>query len=186
MAARSVSRHPAKARSNALGRRRRWTGAFAIAALVVLGLPLAGAQQAATPQPAPPRAQQESNTSMTIQLKIDGQTVLATLDDNATTRDFLSLLPLTLTLRDYNRTEKVSDLPRRLSTEGAPAGIDPAIGDITYYAPWGNLALFYRDFGYASGLVRLGRIETGVDILSGPGPFTVTIDRVETPRKDTP
>jgi hypothetical protein len=116
---------------------------------------------------------------MKIQLTIEGRKVLATLDDNATARDFLALLPLTLTLTDYNRTENVSDLPRRLSTEGAPDGIDPAIGDITYYAPWGNLALFYRDFGYAPGLVRLGRIETGIDVLSKPGPLTVTIDRAE-------
>jgi hypothetical protein len=32
------------------------------------------------------------------------------------------------------------------------------VGDITYYAPWGNLAIFYRDFGYSPGLVRLGHI----------------------------
>lgn len=25
---------------------------------------------------------------------------------------------------------------------------------ITYYAPWGNLAIFYRDFGYSAGLVN--------------------------------
>jgi hypothetical protein len=43
--------------------------------------------------------------------------------------------PLTLTLEDYASIEKISDLPERLSTEDAPAGIDPAVGDITYYAP---------------------------------------------------
>lgn len=32
--------------------------------------------------------------------------VTATLDDNATSRDFISLLPLTLTLEDYNGTER--------------------------------------------------------------------------------
>lgn len=116
---------------------------------------------------------------MTIRLTIEGREVLATLDDNATARDFASLLPMTLTLTDYNRTEKVSDLPRRLSIEGAPDGIDPAVGDIAYYAPWGNLALFYEDFGYASGLVRLGRIGSGIEVLSQPGPLTVTIERVE-------
>lgn len=47
-------------------------------------------------------------------------------------------------------------LPARLSTAGAPEGIGPAVGDIAYYAPWGNLVLFYRDFGYSKGL---GRVE---------------------------
>lgn len=86
--------------------------------------------------------------------------------DNATSRDFISLLPLSLTLSDYAGTEKVSDLPRRLSTEGAPSGSDPSVGDIALYAPWGNLAIFYKDFGYARGLIVLGRIDTGGENLS--------------------
>lgn len=96
-----------------------------------------------------------------------GETVLtATMLDNATARDFVALLPTTLTLRDYAGTEKVSDLPWKLSTKGAPAGIDPSVGDITLYAPWGNLAIFYRDFGYASGLILLGKVDEGTDRLS--------------------
>lgn len=78
---------------------------------------------------------------MQTQIAFEHEVLTATLVDNATTRDFVSLLPLTLTLRDYAGTEKVSDLPSRLSTDGAPPGIDPTVGDITYYAPWGNLAI---------------------------------------------
>jgi hypothetical protein len=114
-----------------------------------------------------------------IRMTIEGKVITATLDDNASARDFLSLLPMTVTLNDYNRIEKVSDLPGRLSTEGAPAGIDPSVGDITYYAPWGNLAVFYQDFGYAQGLVRLGRIESGIEILRQPGALRATIERAE-------
>jgi hypothetical protein len=91
----------------------------------------------------------------------------ATMLDNETTRDFISLLPLTLPLTDYAGTEKTSDLPAQLSTSDAPAGTDPQIGDITYYAPWGNLAIFYNDFGYSQGLVKLGHIDSGIDELAG-------------------
>lgn len=112
-----------------------------------------------------------------IEIILDGATVTATIEDSAAAEDFLSLLPLTLVLEDYHNTEKISDLPRRLSTEGAPAGIDPEVGDITYYAPWGNLAIFYRDFGYAKGLVRLGRITSGIDQLTRRDTFSVTIQR---------
>lgn len=108
-----------------------------------------------------------------------GKQLLATMSDNAAARDFLSLLPLTLTLDDYNKTEKVSDLPKRLSTQGTPNGFDPDVGDITYYAPWGNLAIFYQDFGYASGLVHLGKIDAGVEILQHKGPLKVTIEAVK-------
>jgi hypothetical protein len=77
-----------------------------------------------------------------------GNTVLtATMLDNETSRDFMSLLPLTVTFKDYAGTEKITYLPRRLSTKGAPAGTNPSVGDIAYYAPWGNVAIFYRDFG---------------------------------------
>ena len=80
-----------------------------------------------------------------------------------------------MTLTDYAGTEKISDLPRRLSTEGAPDGLEPAVGDVTYYAPWGNLAIFHRDPGYAVGLVRLGTIESGLEALRRPGPVEITI-----------
>lgn len=114
-------------------------------------------------------------TTMKIRMTINGRVATATLDDTPVARDFASLLPLTLTLKDYASTEKVSELPRRLSQDGAPAGYKASVGDITYYAPWGNLAIFYRDFRYASGLIRLGRIDSGVDALNQAGPLKTTI-----------
>jgi hypothetical protein len=116
--------------------------------------------------------------TMKIRIDVEGIAVTGTLEDSAAARDFASLLPLGVTLADYAGREKISDLPRRLSTEEAPAGIDPSVGDITYYAPWGNLALFYRDFGYSSGLLKLGVIESGAAALSRPGSVRATIDLV--------
>jgi hypothetical protein len=117
------------------------------------------------------------NAPMKIQLELDGAVLTGTLEDSAAARDFASLLPLSLTLKDYAATEKVADLPRKVSTQGSPAGIDPDVGDIAYYAPWGNLAIFYKDFGYSAGLVKLGRIESGTAALQRPGPLQVTIRR---------
>ncbi len=97
---------------------------------------------------------------------IAGDKVLAgTLANNPTAQDFATLLPLTLTLRDYHRTEKIGDLPRRLATTGAPDGYAPSIGDLTYYAPWGNLALFYIDFNYSYGLISLGQLHDDLKAL---------------------
>ncbi len=94
-----------------------------------------------------------------------GERLVVRLNDSAAARDFASLLPLKLTFKDHASTEKVSDLPRKLTTRGAPAGVDPSVGDFAYYAPWGNLAVYYRDFGYSRGLVSLGQIESGGDLL---------------------
>lgn len=115
---------------------------------------------------------------MKIRLTINGSTTTATLEDNPSVRDFLAMLPMTLTLDDYNATEKIAYLPRKLSTQGAPAGIEPQVGDITYYAPWGNVALFYQDFGYSSGLIRLGHFDAGVDLLKAQGNLKITIEAV--------
>jgi hypothetical protein len=121
--------------------------------------------------------QREEGSDVEIRLRVGGAVLRATMLDSETARDFISLLPLTLTLSDYAQTEKVSDLPRRLSTAGAPEGVDPDVGDIAYYAPWGNLAIYYRDFGYSSGLVKLGSIDSGIQELAAvSGDFSVTIE----------
>lgn len=113
---------------------------------------------------------------MKIRLTFNGRSMTATLDDSPTARDFISLLPLTLTFEDYAKTEKIAYLPRKLSEEGAPAGMDPSIGDITYYAPWGNLALFYRDFGYAKGLIKLGNLDEDTEAFNVTGSVTVSLE----------
>ena len=134
---------------------------------------------ASTASAAEPSQSSSEANAMRIRLTINGQSTTATLEDNPTARDFLSILPLTLTLEDYASTEKIAYPPRKLSTQGAPAGIDPEVGDITYYAPWGNLALFYKDFGFSSGLIRLGRFDNGVDIIQASGKLKVKIEAVD-------
>lgn len=113
-----------------------------------------------------------------VRLTIEDTVLTATLSDSETTRDFISLLPLNLTLEDYADTEKVSDLPKRLSTTDAPSGSKAVAGDIAYYAPWGNLAIFYRDFRYADGLVILGHLNGEIDVLESSKTLKITIDLV--------
>lgn len=113
---------------------------------------------------------------MRIRITANDQSFTAVLEDSETARDLVSLLPIEVTLDDYNRTEKVADLPRRLSTAGAPDGAEPVVGDIAYYAPWGNLAIYYRDFAYSRGLVRLGRLEGDAAGLDAMRPGKVRIE----------
>ncbi len=117
---------------------------------------------------------------MNIRITIGSASMAATLADNSTARDFLSLLPLTVTLRDFSDAEKVSGaLPKRLSEEGAPATDAGAVGDIAYYAPWGNIA-FYRGRGPdAYGVIKIARITSGIEALNQPGQVRVTITRAD-------
>ena len=57
------------------------------------------------------------------------------------------------------------------------AGKPPSVGDLAYYAPWGNLAMFYTDAPYARGLLPLGRIDSSMDVLRAAPASKVTIER---------
>lgn len=115
-----------------------------------------------------------------IKLTVNGNEVFVRLDDNVASREFLEMLPLTLTFEDFNSTEKIATLPEELSTEGLPSGYTPEVGDFSYYAPWGNVSVFYKDFRYSNSLYKLGTIESGTEILGNiNGNFEVTIERVD-------
>lgn len=97
--------------------------------------------------------------TMHIKIDIGGKAFFATLNDSEASRDFASMMPVTLQLKDYAGAEKISDLPSRLSTAGSPNGSSAVKGDLCLYAPWGNLALFYKSQSYAPGLVKLGQLD---------------------------
>lgn len=128
-------------------------------------------------------AQQPAATRDTApRIRITGGAVAltVTLERSAASADLLTLLPLSLAAEDYAGKEKIAYLPRRLNTTGAPAGATPAAGELHYYAPWGNLAMYYEGAPYADGLVRLGRIDPGgVEALRKLGARQVTIERVD-------
>ncbi len=117
---------------------------------------------------------------MKIRLTVDGQVATAALHDNATAREFAALLPLSLTLTDYARIERIADLPQKLSRSSAESTVPVKAGDLAYYAPWGNLAIFVEDGtgNYTGDLMRLGAVETGLPALQRPGPLAVRIERV--------
>ena len=116
---------------------------------------------------------------MKIRMDVEGETVTATLNNTAASRDFAALLPLMLTLETYAEVERIAKLPRKLSLVGAPEGITPEVGEITYYAPWGNLAIFVSGDVYARGLVRLGKVDTGLPALQRTGPLKIKIERIK-------
>lgn len=74
-----------------------------------------------------------------------GDTVLTgRLWDNATARDLIAQLPLTLTFRDFKGVEKTAQLRRKLSMDGVPAGVTRYVvfrrryvmRGTVFYSPW--------------------------------------------------
>lgn len=63
---------------------------------------------------------------------------------------------------------KVAELSQPLTMDGVPAGDDPDINDIGYYAPAQNLVFYYGDVGYWNGIVRIGQLNdnhTDIDLI---------------------
>lgn len=94
---------------------------------------------------------------------------VAELREGAPAASLWAMLPLSLDFRDFNNTERIAYPPEKLSTDGAPASYKPEAGDITIYAPWGNIAVFYRSYRDSPGLVPIGRFVEGADKISTLG-----------------
>ena len=120
-----------------------------------------------------------ANAGELVELTFSGGRAELELNESASARDLLTMLPLTLTFEDYNSTEKIAYPPRKLTTLGAPASCDPSKGDFALYAPWGNLVIFYNDFTASPGLVPLGRVKSGLGKLAAMnGRFAATLKAV--------
>lgn len=119
------------------------------------------------------------NNSRMITIKVGGQTLTATMEDNVASSDFLSRLPLEVTLNDYASAEKIFYPSPALNISGAPRGFsNPQPGDITIYAPWGNIAIFYKSFSSSNSLIRIAHIDgTGIDALNVHGDVKVRFEQ---------
>lgn len=116
-----------------------------------------------------------------IKLTFECNEIYALINNSKAGNDFLSLLPLSVKSEDFNSTEKIFYLSKKLNTQNEPDGINPKAGDITYYAPWGNIAIFYKNFRYSNNLIYLGKFENVSDVekLSNmKGDFDIRIERV--------
>lgn len=115
-----------------------------------------------------------------IRLRVKDKIITATLIDSKTTRDFISLLPLTLTMNDLFRREKYAHLPRAISTEGERVHTFE-IGEIVYWSPGPDVAIYYRHDGERipePGIIVIGKVDSGVETLNVSGSVKVTIELV--------
>ena len=114
---------------------------------------------------------------MRIRFIFADQAFTATLENNPSARDLVSMLPLDLKITDYSTNEKIAYLPRKLTEDGSGRFGNEAVGDLCYYAPWGNLAMFHGPYHWSRGLIRLGRLDQEAKplLVRGEHPLRVEI-----------
>src|SRR6266568_6454611 len=118
---------------------------------------------------------------MKLRLKVKDIETTVILIDSETTRDFLSLLPLMLTMNDLFGREKFGHLPRAIS-EGGKRTRTYEVGDVIYWSPGPDVAMFYRHDGQSipsPGIIVMGKIDSGVEALNVPGSVRATIELIK-------
>ena len=116
---------------------------------------------------------------MRIRIAFHDHDFTATLEDNVSTRELVGMLPLDLTIADFAHNEKLAYLPRELGELARGPFPSAAPGDVCYYVPWGNLAFFYNGYESSRDLVRLGRLDDGVEPLLTRGEYPLRIERIQ-------
>ena len=164
---------------------------LALDLLLVLALTACGADQNKADEPTPPAAseawppaeviseqpqvppesenqeqeEQPMDTAKRVRFLVGENEIVVRLEDNPAAESLYAMLPMELNFEDYNNTEKIAYPDETLTTDGAPDRCTPQRGDLCFYAPWGNLCFFYRDFRESPSLVPLGTVESGVEYL---------------------
>ena len=117
------------------------------------------------------------NLNRIIKLSQNENKILIKLNNSSASNDLLSRLPMTVNFEDYNNTEKISYLDKKLDNTDGQDGYEPKAGDFALYASWGNLSLFYKDFSYSGGLTPLGSVISGSELIENmEGNIKIEID----------
>ncbi len=144
------------------------------AIVLTLALTTGDAPPAGEPNP-------EARQEMKMRVRVGDRTLTATLTRSKASRDFASLLPLTVTMNDLFRREKYAHLPRAISEEGERSHTFE-VGDLAYWPPSSDVAVFYRQGGEAipdPGIIHLGKIDSGVEVFDVPGTTQVTFELIK-------
>ena len=121
-------------------------------------------------------AQEEIEMNVAITVTVGETSFPATLNDAPAARQLLTMLPLTLDMRELNGNEKYCYLDSSFATDSERVGSIQA-GDLMLYGS-DCLVLFYDSFSTPYSYTRLGAVDdpAGLAEALGRGDVTVTFE----------
>jgi hypothetical protein len=108
--------------------------------------------------------------TMQITVIANGHEIVFELNGSQASKDLYAQLPMNIGVENYSSNEKIFYPAKKLATGNTPLVKSARKGTLAYYAPWGNVVMFYGSFGSASGLYELGNAVQGseyIQTLSG-------------------
>lgn len=103
--------------------------------------------------------------------------VIVLLNDSKPSESLVAQLPFTFDFEDYAHNEKNGTVPEKLTTDKNFEAECPK-GSLGYFAPWGNLCLFFEVAPAYPGQYVLGTVEGNPDDIKKLG-NKVTVEIAE-------
>lgn len=104
-----------------------------------------------------------SLSEMQVQITSKGHTTIFQLYDTVAAKQFYDQLPLELDLTNFRDAQWMLYPPEKLSVTEREAYHDGKKGELSYYAPWGDVFMLYKDFYAGDEMHRLGIGLSGIE-----------------------
>ena len=119
----------------------------------------------------------EEEVGMKIKILIGDKIFDATLEDNATTREFAKNLPLEVTMTELNGNEKYYRFGKNFPSADKKVG-EIRVGDLMLYSS-SYVVLFYKNFATSYSYTRLGKIDNPAELekIVGTGNISVRFEK---------
>ena len=113
-----------------------------------------------------------------IKITVNGKTLYATFDDNATSRAIIAQMPMTLPMLDLYGDEMCYRYPNALPTDNVQSYVHKK-GEIFYWPPRHSFVIRYVATSERLDIQHIGQIESGVEIFDGIGDVNVKFELAE-------
>ncbi len=120
----------------------------------------------------------EETGSRQISVQFGENTVIYELNDSPAADSLYEQLPITTEVEDFSTNEKIFYPSQELDTSDSPVA-EGGAGTLAYYAPWGDVVMFYDDYSANSSLFELGQAVSGGEQI-GEMSGTIVIDIIDT------
>jgi len=111
--------------------------------------------------------------NMKLKVTVGNQVFTATLNNSETAKEFLKLLPMTVSMNEHNGNEKFCSLPQRMTGQATNPGRIQA-GDLMIWSST-TLVLFYDSFSAGYSYIRLGQIDNASGLKEAVGRGSIRV-----------
>ena len=127
------------------------------------------------------KAEQAKTYRVKISFKKNGepQTLMATFDDNATSRALVGMMPMTLPMLDLYDDEMCYRFTGNpLPTDNVTYYLHKK-GEIFYWPPGPSFVIRYVETDEYLDIQHIGQVDSGVDVLNGIGNIDMTFELID-------